>query len=125
MIENIIGSNEYNGDLYLAKSYVKSFKLKKNIRKPCEQQQYFPHKYEGIVSDEIQRKVIEIRNLRVRDVSKANENIYKGIIKCYTCGENLGFRTLKNLKKQMVNFSVIDIGISLSKRNITDKLNPL
>ena len=100
MVENIIGSNEYNGDLYLAKSYVKSFKIKKDIRRAREEQQYFPHKYEGIVSDEIQKKVIEIRNLRVRDVSKANDNIYKGIIKCYTCGENLGFRTLKNKKKQ-------------------------
>ena len=101
MVENIIGSNEYNGDLYLAKSYVKSFKIKKDIRRTREEQQYFPHKYEGIVSDEIQKKVIEIRNLRVRDVSKANDNIYKGIIKCYTCGENLGFRTLKNKKKQV------------------------
>lgn len=103
MIGRIIGSREYTGNLFLAKSYVKSYKNKKDVFNKLEQQKCHEHKFEPLISEELYDTAAKLRKLRKRDRFRGSfEKNFIGLFKCYNCGLPMKFISFETKKDGLV-----------------------
>ena len=97
----IIRDRVYCGDLARNKRPSLSFKNDKRLYVPKEHHIVVENTHEGIVSDEIWKQAQEIIDNRkyTNERSDKYDNIFKGLIKCPTCGYAISPRTDYRLKR--------------------------
>ncbi len=92
-ITKILHKQEYCGDVINFKTYSKSYKMKKRIDNPVENQAVFLNVHEPIIDRATWEKVQQIRTGTRRKWTRTTPepNIFTGLLKCPECGGNLNY----------------------------------
>jgi len=91
-IQKILTSQEYCGDVVNFKTYRKSYKIKKRMENPLENQMVFEGVHEPIIERELWQRVQKhYGRTRMRQTVKNKKNMFAGLLVCSTCGGNLAF----------------------------------
>lgn len=88
-IENILTYKEYLGHTVNFKTYSKSYKLKKRMENPEDQQMVFENTHEALVSQEDWETVQRIRAHRRRPKKQDTPALFSGMLFCADCGSPL------------------------------------
>ena len=88
-IENILSYKEYLGHTVNFKTYSKSYKLKKRMVTPEDQQMVFENTHEALVSPEDWETVQRIRERRRRPKKQDTPALFSGMLFCADCGSPL------------------------------------
>lgn len=102
-IKSIISNATYVGDMVNHKVEILNYKTKKRVRIPTEEQIVVQNTHEPIID----RKLFNLVNSKRSNKRKANhkfENIFKGLVFCAECGEEMQliFKKLKYERKPML-----------------------
>ena len=92
-IKKILTAREYFGDVINFKSYSKSYKMKRRIANPEENQAIFLNVHEAIIDRAEWEKVQQIKDGSRRKTPTVTQepSIFSGKMKCPECGGNLNF----------------------------------
>ena len=88
-IENILTYKEYLGHTVNFKTYSKSYKLKKRLETPEDQQVIFENTHEALVNQEDWETVQRIRAHRKRPTKQEIPALFSGMLYCADCGSPL------------------------------------
>ena len=92
-VANILDNKEYLGHTVNFKTHRKSFKNKKVIRNPEEQQVIFENTHEAIIGPDLWEVVQKIREQRHRPTRLDVPPLFSGLLFCADCGSRLTFHT--------------------------------
>ncbi len=95
-VSGILEKQEYIGDTVNFKTHKQSYKSKKKINNPKEQQLIFENTHEAIIDVDTWEKVQELRKNRRRPTKTGKTNMFSGIAYCADCGEKLYYCTSNN-----------------------------
>ena len=92
-IKKILTTQEYCGDVINFKSYSKSYKMKRRIKNPEENQAIFLNVHEPIIDRPTWEKVQALKAgpRRKRPTVPQEPSVFSGYLKCPECGGNLNF----------------------------------
>ena len=91
-ITKILTLPEYTGDLINFKTYSKSFKNKRRLENPEENQRLFQNHHEPIIDRVTWETVQEIRSgTKRRQPKNAEKNMFAGLLYCADCGHKLHY----------------------------------
>jgi hypothetical protein len=91
-IQKILQSREYCGDLINFKTYSKSYKNKRRLENAPENWMIFENAHKAIIDrDTFERVQERYGKTRQRQTQKSEKSMFSGLLKCSTCGTNLGF----------------------------------
>lgn len=97
-VRQILMNYEYTGAYITAKSKSINYKTKKRDR-DNKDKYIFENRYEGIIEKELFEKVQNMLSSNKSGTIPVEKNIFKGIVKCYDCGETLRFERRSPNKK--------------------------
>lgn len=103
-VSGILEKQEYIGDTVNFKTHKQSYKSKKTINNPKEQQMIFEDTHEPIIDVDTWEKVQELRKNRRRSARTGKTNMFSGVVYCADCGEKLYYCTGKNFEKRQDYF---------------------
>jgi hypothetical protein len=90
-VNHILDNRAHCGDIVSFKSTTYSYKNKKRIRIPEEEQMVFEDRHEPIVSREEWMIVQNKRKAGRKKPAQSSKNILSGLVRCADCGTNLHF----------------------------------
>lgn len=92
-IKKILTLQEYCGDIINFKSYSKSYKIKRCIENPEENQAIILNIHEAIIDRATWEKVQSMKKgtRRKRSTVTQERSVFSGLLKCPECGGNLNF----------------------------------
>lgn len=99
-IENILTYKEYMGHTVNFKTYSKSYKLKKRMETPEDQQMIFENTHEALISPEDWATVQRLRSFRNRPCKQEAPSLFSGMLFCADCGSLLRVHRGKNISKK-------------------------
>ncbi len=114
-VSDILEKQEYIGDTVNFKTHKQSYKSKKKINNPKEQQLIFENTHEPIIDVDTWKRVQELRKNRRRPTKTGKTNMFSGIAYCADCGEKLYYCTSNNFEKRQDYFVC-----STSRKNCKD-----
>lgn len=117
-VSGILEKQEYIGNTVNFKTHKQSYKSKKKINNPKEQQLIFENTHEPIIDVDTREKVQELRKNRRRPTKTSKTNMFSGIAYCTDCGEKLYYCTSNNFEKRQDYFVC-----STSRKNGKDVCN--
>ncbi len=103
-VVDILERREYLGHTVNFKTHRTSYKLKKTVANPADQQMVFENTHEAIVDTGTWEKVQELRKHRRRPTKTGKTSLFSGIAHCADCGAKLYFCTAKNLNENQDHF---------------------
>ncbi len=111
-ISNILSKKEYLGHTVNFKTYRKSYKSKKKLDNPEENQMVFENTHEPIIDLDTWERVQELRKNKRRPTRTGKTNMFSGIAYCADCGQKLYYCTSKYYESRQDHFVC-----STSRRN--------
>ncbi len=111
-ISNILSKKEYLGHTVNFKTYRKSYKSKKKLDNPEENQMVFENTHEPIIDLGTWERVQELRKNKRRPTRTGKTNMFSGIAYCADCGQKLYYCTSKYYESRQDHFVC-----STSRRN--------
>lgn len=103
-VSDILEKQEYIGDTVNFKTHKQSYKSKKKINNPKEQQLVFENTHEPIIDIDTWERVQELRKNKRRPTRTGKTNMFSGIVYCVDCGQKLYYCTGKNFEKRQDYF---------------------
>ncbi len=103
-VVDILERKEYLGHTVNFKTHRTSYKSKKTVANPEDQQMVFEDTHEAIVDVGTWEKAQELRKHRRRPTKTGKTNPFSGIVHCADCGAKLYFCTAKNLNVNQDHF---------------------
>ena len=99
-VVNILERREYTGCTVNFKTYSNSIWDKKQRENPVEKQAIFENTHEAIISDDVFRRVQEIRQHRHRKTRSGRSSMFSGLVFCSDCGEKLYYGATNNYRTE-------------------------
>jgi hypothetical protein len=99
-VVNILERREYTGCTVNFKTYSNSIWDKKQRGNPVEKQAIFESSHEAIVSDDVFKRVQEIRQHRHRKTRSGRSSMFSGLVFCSDCGEKLYYGATNNYRTE-------------------------
>ena len=103
-IAGIIEKKEYLGHTVNFKTYKQSYKSKKKLHNPKENQMIFENTHEAIIDIDTWEKVQELRKNKRRPTRTGKSNMFSGIAYCADCGQKLYYCTSKYFESRQDHF---------------------
>ena len=103
-IAGIIEKKEYLGHTVNFKTYKQSYKSKKKLHNPEENQMIFENTHEAIIDVDTWERVQELRKNKRRPTRTGKSNIFSGIAYCADCGQKLYYCTSKYFESRQDHF---------------------
>ncbi len=103
-ISNILSRKEYLGHTINFKTYRKSYKSKKKLDVPEENQMIFENTHEPIIDIDTWEKVQELRKNKRRPTRTGKTNMFSGVVYCADCGQKLYYCTSRYLESRQDHF---------------------
>ena len=95
-VVKILERREYTGCTVNFKTYSNSIWDKKQRENPVEKQAIFPDTHEAIISEDVFRRVQEIRQQRHRMTRYGRSSIFSGLLYCADCGSKMQYGSSNN-----------------------------
>jgi hypothetical protein len=99
-VVNILERREYTGCTVNFKTYSNSIWDKKQRENPVEKQAIFENTHEAIISDDMFKRVQEIRQHRHRKTRSGRSSMFSGLVFCSDCGEKLYYGATNNYRTE-------------------------
>ena len=99
-VVNILERREYTGCTVNFKTYSNSIWDKKQRENPVEKQAIFENTHEAIISDDVFKRVQEIRQHRHRKTRSGRSSMFSGLVFCSDCGEKLYYGATNNYRTE-------------------------
>ncbi len=99
-VVNILERREYTGCTVNFKTYSNSIWDKKQRENPVEKQAIFESTHEAIISDDVFKRVQEIRQHRHRKTRSGRSSMFSGLVFCSDCGEKLYYGATNNYRTE-------------------------
>ncbi len=99
-VVNILERREYTGCTVNFKTYSNSIWDKKQRENPVEKQAVFENTHEAIISDDVFKRVQEIRQHRHRKTRSGRSSMFSGLVFCSDCGEKLYYGATNNYRTE-------------------------
>ena len=99
-VVNILERREYTGCTVNFKTYSNSIWDKKQRENPVEKQAIFKNTHEAIISDDVFKRVQEIRQHRHRKTRSGRSSMFSGLVFCSDCGEKLYYGATNNYRTE-------------------------
>ena len=99
-VVNILERREYTGCTVNFKTYSNSIWDKKQRENPIEKQAIFENTHEAIISDDVFKRVQEIRQHRHRKTRSGRSSMFSGLVFCSDCGEKLYYGATNNYRTE-------------------------
>lgn len=90
-VAKMLSRREYCGDVVNFKTRRVSYKCKKQVVRPAEEQAVFENVHEPIISREDFERVQVRRGKQRHRKAEGKRNIFSGLVRCADCGANLHF----------------------------------
>ena len=103
-ISNILSRKEYLGHTVNFKTYRKSYKSKKKLDVPEENQMIFENTHEPIIDLDTWERVQELRKNKRRPTRTGKTNMFSGVVYCADCGQKLYYCTSKYFESRQDHF---------------------
>ena len=103
-IADILDNEIYLGHTINCRTRIVSFKDKRTIKVPKEEQLRFENTHEAIIDQETWDIVRKVREGRIRQTRMGEINKYSGLIYCADCGKKHYFVRGKTVKRENYNF---------------------
>ncbi|MEE0857157.1 MAG: recombinase family protein [Ruminococcus sp.] len=103
-IADILDNEIYLGHTINCRTRIASFKDKRTIKVPKEEQLRFENTHEAIIDQETWDIVRKVREGRIRKTRMGEINKYSGLIYCADCGKKHYFVRGKTVKRENYNF---------------------
>ena len=103
-IADILDNEIYLGHTINCRTRIASFKDKRTIKVPKEEQLRFENTHEAIIDQETWDIVRKVREGRIRQTRMGEINKYSGLIYCADCGKKHYFVRGKTVKRENYNF---------------------
>lgn len=103
-VSDILEKREYIGDTVNFKTRKLSYKSKKTIHNPKEQQMIFENTHEPIIDVDTFEKAQELRKNKRRPSRTGKTNMFSGITYCADCGAKLYYCTTKYFESRQDHF---------------------
>lgn len=98
-IANILEYKEYLGHTVNFKTYSKSYKFKKRLPTPEDQQMIFENTHPALVEQEVWEQVQRLREGRPRPTKQGEMALFSGLLFCADCGSPLRAHRGQNISK--------------------------
>ena len=118
-VAGMLGKKEYLLHTVNFKTYRKSYKNKKKLINPEENQTVFENTHPAIIEQAQWERVQELWKNKRRPNRLGKDSMFSGLLVCADCGAKLYFCTTKHFKSNQ-DFFVC----SGSRRNVSDKCTP-
>ena len=103
-IAGIIEKKEYLGHTVNFKTYKQSYKSKKKLHNPEENQLIFENTHEAIIDIDTWERVQELRKNKRRPTRTGKSNMFSGIAYCADCRQKLYYCTSKYFESRQDHF---------------------
>ncbi len=103
-VGDILERREYIGDTVNFKTHKLSYKSKKKVENPKEDQMIFENTHEPIIDIDTFEKVQELRKNKRRPSRTGKTNMFSGIAYCADCGQKLYYCTSKYFESRQDHF---------------------
>lgn len=103
-IADILDNEIYLGHTINCRTRIASFKDKRTIKVPKEEQLRFENTHEAIIDQETWEIVRKVREGRIRKTRMGEINKYSGLIYCADCGKKHYYVRGKTVKRENYNF---------------------
>lgn len=100
----ILDRQEYTGDTVNFRSFSRSFKQKKRLKRPQEEWKMFPNTHPSIIDRETFALVQNLRQHRRRPTKTGIVSMFSGLLYCADCGSKLGYSATNNYKREQAFF---------------------
>ena len=97
-VVNILERREYTGCTVNFKTYSNSIWDKKQRENPVEKQAVFENTHEAIITDDVFKRVQEIRQQRHRKTKSGRSSKFSGLVFCYDCESKMNYGATNNYK---------------------------
>ena len=98
-ITHLLYQQEYCGDVLNFKTYSKSYKFKKRLPTPEDQQMIFENTHPALVEQEAWEQVQRLREGRPRPTKQGEMALFSGLLFCADCGSPLRAHRGQNISK--------------------------
>ena len=99
-VDNNLERREYTGCTVNFKTYSNSIWDKKQRENPVAKQAIFENTHEAIISDDVFKRVQEIRQHRHRKTRSGRSSMFSGLVFCSDCGEKLYYGATNNYRTE-------------------------
>ena len=103
-ISTMLEKKEYLGHTVNFKTYKQSYKSKKKLHNPEENQLIFENTHEAIIDVDTWERVQELRKNKRRPTRTGKSNMFSGIAYCADCGQKLYYCTSKYFESRQDHF---------------------
>ena len=103
-ISHILENEVYLGHTINLKTSTKSFKNKKKIEVPKEEQLRFENTHPAIISQKVWDIVQDIRQHKRRRTNMNEQDMFSGMVYCKDCGAKMVLHRAKTMKEAQYNF---------------------
>ena len=103
-ISTMLEKKEYLGHTVNFKTYKQSYKSKKKLHNPKENQLIFENTHEAIIDVDTWERVQELRKNKRRSTRTGKSNMFSGIAYCADCGQKLYYCTSKYFESRQDHF---------------------
>ena len=103
-IADILDNEIYIGNTINCQTRIASFKDKRTLRVPKEEQLRFENTHEAIIDQETWDIVRKVREGRIRKTRMGEINKYSGLIYCADCGKKHSLYRGRTMKRESYNF---------------------
>lgn len=103
-VGDILERREYVGDTVNFKTHKLSYKSKKKVENPKDDQMIFENTHEPIIDIDTFEKVQELRKNKRRPSRTGKTNMFSGIAYCADCGQKLYYCTSKYFESRQDHF---------------------
>ena len=103
-ISTMLEKKEYLGHTVNFKTYKQSYKSKKKLHNPEENQLIFENTHEAIIDVDTWERVQELRKNKRRPTRTGKTNMFSGITYCADCGQKLYYCTSKYFESRQDHF---------------------
>ncbi len=103
-ISTMLEKKEYLGHTVNFKTYKQSYKSKKKLHNPKENQLIFENTHEAIIDVDTWERVQELRKNKRRPTRTGKINMFSGVAYCADCGQKLYYCTSKYFESRQDHF---------------------
>lgn len=103
-ISTMLEKKEYLGHTVNFKTYKQSYKSKKQLHNPEENQLIFENTHKAIIDVDTWERVQELRKNKRRPTRTGKSNMFSGIAYCVDCGQKLYYCTSKYFESRQDHF---------------------
>ena len=103
-VSGILENREYLGHTVNFKTYRQSYKSKKKLDNPIENQRIFENTHPAIVDAELWERVQELRQNKRRPTRTGKTNMFSGIAYCANCGAKMYYCTTNAFEARQDHF---------------------